>query len=99
MMPERMGIIGKVQGVNASSNPKPKKVSSASGTLLEPSTLAMRLPSSPETAEAGADEVVIPASAGGASLRARARSSRLASALGGGACVARAMFSVRVSGG
>ena len=35
MMPDRIGIIGNTHGVNASSNPKPKKLSSASQRLLE----------------------------------------------------------------
>ena len=50
MMPDRIGIIGKVQGVNASSRPKPKKLSRISGTLAPASRRAMSPVSSLETA-------------------------------------------------
>ena len=35
MMPDRMGIIGSMQGVNASSKPKPKKLASTSKGLSD----------------------------------------------------------------
>ncbi len=47
MMPERIGIIGKTQGVKDSSRPKPKKLAIATQNPLPLSSWAMRPLSSP----------------------------------------------------
>src|SRR3989304_469077 len=41
MIPERIGIIGSMQGVNASSSPKPKKLTSTSQALPDSNMAAM----------------------------------------------------------
>ena len=57
-----MGIIGKTQGVKASSRPKPKKLSSVSGILPEESLAAIAscsetLPDSEAESKLGAEVV------------------------------------------
>jgi hypothetical protein len=42
MMPERIGIMGKMQGVKASSSPKPKKTARITHSPSPASTAAMR---------------------------------------------------------
>ena len=68
MMPDRMGIIGKVHGVKASSRPKPKKLSRMIGTLAPESRRAMSPVSSLETASAAGEPApsAVAASATGA---------------------------------
>ena len=46
MMPERIGIIGKTQGVSESSRPKPKKLAMTTQALAPESKRAMRPDSS-----------------------------------------------------
>lgn len=46
MMPERIGIIGKTQGVSESSRPKPKKLAMTTQVLAPESKRAMRPDSS-----------------------------------------------------
>ena len=47
MMPERMGIIGKTQGVSESSRPKPKKLATTTQKLASLSSCAIWPLSSP----------------------------------------------------
>ncbi len=49
MMPERIGIIGKTQGVSESSRPKPKKLATATQKPAPLSSRAMRPLSSPSS--------------------------------------------------
>ncbi len=80
MMPERIGIIGKTQGVSDSSRPKPKKLRSTSARLSPLNRPAMREVSSPvavfsSVPEVGAGDTAVAAAAGavpaaGISMRA-----------------------------
>ena len=53
MIPDRIGIIGKVQGVNASNRPKPKNDRSTIGALVVFSIAAIEPDSSPATVAGG----------------------------------------------
>ena len=82
MMPDRMGIIGSIQGVNASSTPKPKKLAITHQKLPDSNSVAMSMSlEKTEVGEAdeageGADEKASPPRVGtGVLVAAAARSS------------------------